>query len=102
MGQFTKRMSRNASQPTETFKIPEDQLSMEWKRGNRARIFTIRKLFGDEVDWTEGMVLRAVAKVGGRKLSGSEMTAWWHDIGPKARCSVRLCFQAVHQETPDE
>ena len=97
MGQFTQRVSRKGSQPAKTFTIPEELLSLEWSRGRRQRQFTIRQLFGDEATGTDDMILRSVARVGGRQVTGEGLREWWRDIGPKSRAGVRLCFYAVHQ-----
>ena len=96
MGQFTRRLSRSTGQPTATFTIPDELLSMDWSRGARMQRFTLRKLFGDEVEESDQMILRSVAKVGGRKLGSLALQDWWRDIGPRARRGVRLCFYAVH------
>ena len=97
MGQFTKRLTRKKPQPTTTFTIPEPLLSMDWRRPGQDRVFRIRKLFGNEVDWTEDMILRSIARVGNRKLPSGDVRRWWRDIGPRARAGVRLCFYSVHQ-----
>lgn len=100
MGQFTRRVSRRAAQPLHTFTITEELLPLGWRGARRLRRFTLRQLSGDEVDWTETMILRSVAMVGGRRPTGRSLRQWWRKIGPKGRAGVRLCFQAVHQVDP--
>lgn len=93
MGAFTQRMGRRRAT---RYLLPQDAMPMDWQGAWSRRDFTLVQLSGDQVDWTETMIQRAVYRVGKRKVGLLEVRVWWVDIGPKGRQLVRLAFFSQH------